>query len=152
MVVTNQLRQRAGTPGQATYTAGGRALGYYASVRLCLDQPQSIIEQDQVVGRRVRVQVVKNKLAPAWQTCELEVHGGHGLSAEASLLDLGLAKGLLTQRGAWVRFGTVPLGRGRQAAGRHLREHPELARRLAADVQNHLSTNTVQPAVAPAAS
>jgi recombination protein RecA len=96
LVVTNQLRQRAGVPGQALYTAGGRALGYWASVRLHLHQPTSMTKLDGVVGVRVRVQVTKNKLAPAWQACELEVHGDHGLSGEASLVDLGLEAGVLT--------------------------------------------------------
>jgi recombination protein RecA len=82
LVVTNQLRQRAGVAGTPTYTSGGRALGYYASVRLHLDQPRPITKRGQVVGRRVRVQVVKNKLAPAWQTCELELRAGQGLTTE----------------------------------------------------------------------
>ena len=88
VVATNQLRQRAGVPGQALYTAGGRALGYYASVRLHLHQPQIVAEAGRVLGARIRAQVTKNKLAPAWQTCDLEVHADHGLSAEAGLVDL----------------------------------------------------------------
>jgi recombination protein RecA len=111
VVATNQLRQRAGVPGQALYTAGGRALGYWASVRLHLHQPTIMAKHDGVIGTRIRVQVTKNKLAPAWQACELEIHSDHGLSSEASLLDLGLEAGLLTQRGASVSFGSVPLGR-----------------------------------------
>jgi recombination protein RecA len=113
VVATNQLRQRAGVPGQALYTAGGRALGYYASIRLQLRLAQSVAEQERVVGSRVRVHVTKNKLAPAWQTCELELHADHGLSGEASLLDLGLETGLLIQRGAWVSYGSIQIGRGR---------------------------------------
>jgi recombination protein RecA len=138
VVVTNQLRQRAGTPGQQVYTAGGRALGYYASVRLHLHQPSSVIEHDGVLGTRIRAQVVKNKLAPAWQACEVELHADHGLSGEAGLLDLGLETGLLAQRGGWVAYGTVRLGQGRQAARRHLREHPELAARLDAELRARL--------------
>ncbi len=152
VVATNQLRQRAGTPGQALYTAGGRALGYYASVRLHLHQPRSVTEQNRVVGSRVRVQVTKNKLAPAWQACELEVHGDHGLSAEAGLLDLGLDVGLLGQRGGWVGYGTVQLGQGRQAARRRLRENPQLAGQLDRELRARLLTATDQPAVEPAAS
>jgi recombination protein RecA len=83
VVVTNQLRQRAGISGQQLYTSGGRALGYYASVRLHLDQPRDITKRSQVVGRRVRVQVAKNKLAPAWQTCDLELHRDHGIRTAA---------------------------------------------------------------------
>jgi recombination protein RecA len=138
VVATNQLRQRAGVPGQALYTAGGRALGYWASVRLHLHPPQIITEQHRVLGCRVRVQVTKNKLAPAWQACELEVQSDHGISSEASLLDLGLAAGVLTQRGASVSYASVPLGRGRQAARRYLRDHAELAARLERDLRARL--------------
>ncbi len=151
VVVTNQLRQRAGTTGQQVYTAGGRALGYYASVRLHLHRPHTLTERDRVLGTRVRAQVAKNKLAPAWQACELELHADHGLSAEAALLDLGLDAGLLAQRGAWVSYGSVQLGRGRQAARRHLREHPELTAQLDGELRARLLA-TSDPVVAVAAS
>ncbi len=152
VVVTNQLRQRAGVAGTLTYTAGGRALGYYASVRLHLHQPGSVKDAGQVVGTRVRAQVTKNKLAPAWQACELEFHADHGLSAEAALLDLGLDAGLLAQRGTWLSYGALQLGRGRQAARRHLREHPELAGQLDHELRTRLAITTHQQAVEPAAS
>ena len=152
VVVTNQLRQRAGTPGQQVYTAGGRALGYYASVRLHLHHPQTVTEHDRVLGTRVRAQVVKNKLALAWQACELELHGDHGLSAEAGLLDLGLDAGLVAQRGGWVAYGTARLGQGRQAARRYLRDRPELASQLDHELRTRLATTTHQPAAEPAAS
>jgi recombination protein RecA len=79
MLVTNQLRQRAGTPGTPVYTAGGRALGYYASVRLDLRPLGHLKEGGQIVGSRVRVLVVKNKVAPAWQIAELEVRNDRGV-------------------------------------------------------------------------
>jgi recombination protein RecA len=150
VVATNQLRQRAGTPGQALYTAGGRALGYYASVRLHLHQPTSVTKHDGVVASRIRVQVTKNKLAPAWQVCELEVHSDHALSGEASLLDLGLETGVLSQRGASVSYGTVQLGRGRPAARRHLRDHPELATRLEGELRTYLDRTPTPPVEAAA--
>jgi recombination protein RecA len=87
VVATNQLRQRAGVPGQALYTAGGRALGYWASVRLHLHQPTSMTKHDGVIGTRIRVQVTKNKLAPAWQSAELEVHHDRGVCGQADLLE-----------------------------------------------------------------
>jgi recombination protein RecA len=83
VLVSNQLRQRAGTPGTPVYTSGGRALGYYASVRLELRPLGQLTEDGQVVGSRLRVQVTKNKVAPAWQVAELEVRSGHGVMAES---------------------------------------------------------------------
>jgi recombination protein RecA len=81
VVVTNQLRQKSGTPGQAVYTAGGRALAYYASVRLDLRPAGQLVDAGEVVGSRVRVQVTKNKTAPAWRSAELEVRSEEGLVA-----------------------------------------------------------------------
>jgi recombination protein RecA len=81
VVVTNQLRQKSGTPGQAIYTAGGRALAYYASLRLDLRSAGQLVEAGQVVGSRIRVQVTKNKIAPAWRTAELEVRSDEGMAA-----------------------------------------------------------------------
>jgi len=83
VLVTNQLRQRAGTPGTPVYTSGGRALGYYASVRLDLRPLGPVRDSGQVVGSRIRVQVTKNKVAPAWQTADLQVHSDQGV-ADAS--------------------------------------------------------------------
>jgi recombination protein RecA len=83
VVVTNQLRQRAGAPGTPLYTSGGRALGYYASVRLDLRPLGPIRDGGQIVGSRVRVVVLKNKVAPAWQTAELEVRNDRGVLGEA---------------------------------------------------------------------
>jgi recombination protein RecA len=83
VLVTNQLRQRAGTPGTPVYTSGGRALGYYASVRLDLGSLGPVRDSGQVVGSRIRVQVTKNKVAPAWQTADLQVHSDQGV-ADAS--------------------------------------------------------------------
>ena len=87
VVVTNQLRQRAGTPGTPVYTSGGRALGYYASVRLDLRPQEQLRDGGQVVGSRIRVQVTKNKLAPAWQAAELDVLADRGVAGEAELLE-----------------------------------------------------------------
>jgi recombination protein RecA len=87
VIVTNQLRQRAGVPGTPTYTAGGRALGYYASVRLDLRPWGQRKDGGHVVGTRIRVQVTKNKLAPAWQSAELEVRDDRGVCGQADQLE-----------------------------------------------------------------
>jgi recombination protein RecA len=83
VLMTNQLRQRAGHPGMPVYTSGGRALGYYASVRLDLRPLGGLRDGGQVIGSRIRVQVTKNKVAPAWQVAELELTGERGVLAEA---------------------------------------------------------------------
>jgi recombination protein RecA len=87
VLVTNQLRQRAGAPGTPSYTTGGRALGYYASVRLDLRRTQVLKNGGRVVGSRLRVLVVKNKLAPAWQSAELDVHDDRGVCGQADQLE-----------------------------------------------------------------
>jgi recombination protein RecA len=87
VVVTNQLRQRAGAPGSPTYTAGGRALGYYASVRLDLRRLQALMEGGRVVGSRLRVVVAKNKLGPAGQSAELEVRDDRGICEPTGQLE-----------------------------------------------------------------
>jgi recombination protein RecA len=84
VLVTNQLRQRAGTPGMPVYTSGGRALGYYAAVRLDVRPLGQLNEGGRVVGTRLRVQVTKNKVAPAWEVAELKVRSDRGVLAEAS--------------------------------------------------------------------
>jgi recombination protein RecA len=84
VVVTNQLRQRSGTPGTLVYTSGGRALGYYASIRLDLRPVGQLRDGGQVVGSRVRVQVTKNKVAPAWQVAELDTRSDRGVVTAAS--------------------------------------------------------------------
>ena len=80
MLVTNQLRQRAGSPGMPIYTSGGRALGYYASVRLDVRSIGQVRDRGQVIGSRIRVQVTKNKVAPAWQVAELELRSDQGVA------------------------------------------------------------------------
>jgi recombination protein RecA len=84
VVVTNQLRQRAGTPGTPVYTSGGRALGYYASIRLDLRPVGQLRDNGQVAGSRVRIQVTKNKVAPAWQVAELDMRNDRGVVPAAS--------------------------------------------------------------------
>ena len=137
VLVTNQLRERAGTPGAPTYTAGGRALGYYASVRLHLRLLEHINHDGHVVGSRVRVSVTKNKVAPAWQTADLDVLADRGICWEAGLLDLGVQAGLVSRQGGWYACGEVRLGQGRAHASRRLAEHPELAQQLEARLRTH---------------
>jgi recombination protein RecA len=138
VLVTNQLRERAGTPGAPTYTAGGRALGYYASVRLDLRLLETLRDGDRVLGSRVRVTVTKNKVAPAWQTADLDVLADRGISFEAGLLDLGVHAGLVSRSGGWYAYGEVRLGQGRAHASRSLAEQPEVAHELEARLRARL--------------
>ncbi len=148
VVVTNQLRQRAGTPGTPVYTTGGRALGYYASMRLDLRPMEHLTDDGQVVGSRIRAVVTKNKLAPAWQSAELELLGDRGVLGEAGLLEPGVAAGLVTRAGAWYAYNGRQLGQGRAQAGRFLAEHPELAGELEDRLRVHLGLTTREAASA----
>jgi recombination protein RecA len=138
VLVTNQLRQRAGVSGTPVYTTGGRALGYYASIRLELRPMEHLRDDGRVSGSGIRVQVTKNKLAPAWQSAELELLSDRGVSAEAGLLEPGVAAGLVTRSGGWYAYDGCQLGQGRAQAGRYLAEHPELAGELEGRLRLHL--------------
>ncbi|MEW6581833.1 MAG: recombinase RecA [Actinomycetota bacterium] len=116
-------------------TPGGRALKFYASVRLDIRRIETLKEGSDAVGNRVRVKVVKNKIAPPFRQAEFDIIYGEGISHEGGLIDLGLEKGLLQKSGAYLSYGEERLGQGRNAARAFLREHPDVAAELEARVR-----------------
>jgi recombination protein RecA len=113
--------------GNPETTTGGRALKFYASVRLDVRRTASIKEGDDVVGSRTRVKVVKNKLAPPFRNCEFDILHGEGISMEGELLDLGMDKELITRRGTWYSYGDRQIGQGKENARRFLTENTDLS-------------------------
>ena len=128
LVFTNQLREKIGVMfGNPETTPGGRALKFYASVRLDIRRVETIKSGTESVGNRVRVKVVKNKVSPPFRVAEFDVMYGEGISKEGGLLDVGVAMDVVTKTGAWFTFGDTRLGQGREASKEFLKGNADVA-------------------------
>ena len=128
LVFTNQLREKIGVMfGNPETTPGGRALKFYASVRLDIRRIETIKTGTESVGNRVRVKVVKNKVAPPFRVAEFDVMYGEGVSKEGGLLDVGVAMSIVSKTGAWFTFEETRLGQGREASKDFLKANPDIA-------------------------
>ncbi len=128
LVFTNQLREKIGVMfGNPETTPGGRALKFYASVRLDIRRVETIKSGTESVGNRVRVKVVKNKVSPPFRVAEFDVMYGEGISKEGGLLDVGVAMDVVTKTGAWFTFGDTRLGQGREASKEFLKGSTDVA-------------------------
>jgi recombination protein RecA len=131
MVFINQIRLKIGVMfGNPETTSGGLALKFYSSVRLDIRKVTSVKDGDETVGARVRVRVVKNKIAPPFKQAEFDLMHDHGISREGDLLDLGLEDKLIEKSGAWISYGEVRLGQGRENAKQYLRDNPALVEEI----------------------
>ncbi len=124
--------------GNPETTTGGNALKFYSSIRLDIRKIQTLKDKDEVYGNRVRVKVVKNKVAPPFKEAEFDILYGRGISREGELLDLGVNLGVIDKSGAWYAFGTERLGQGKENVRQLLLENPELARRIEEEVLEKL--------------
>lgn len=143
VVFINQIREKIGVMfGNPETTTGGRALKFYASVRLDIRRTGPIKSGEEVVGNRTKVKVVKNKVAAPFRVAEFDILYGEGISRFGELLDLGLEHRLITKSGTWLSYGEVRLGQGRENARQYLREHPEAASELEAKLRDILPSLT----------
>jgi recombination protein RecA len=127
-IFINQLREKIGVMfGSPETTPGGRALKFYSSVRLDVRRIETLKDGTDAVGNRVRVKVVKNKVAPPFRQAEFDILYGVGISKEGSLIDLGVEEGIVRKAGAWYTYEGDQLGQGKENARTYLREHPEVA-------------------------
>lgn len=127
-IFINQLREKIGVFfGNPETTTGGKALKFYASVRIDVRRIQTLKDGDQPVGNRTRAKVVKNKMAPPFKQAEFDILYGQGISREGGLLDLGVDNGVIRKSGAWFTYGTDQLGQGKENARQFLKDNPELA-------------------------
>lgn len=130
-IFTNQLRQKIGIMfGNPETTPGGLALKFYASVRLDVRRIEQIKDGDRVIGNRVRVKVVKNKVAPPFRIAEFDVMNRVGISKEGGVLDVGIETGIIQKRGAFLSYGDAMLGQGRENAKLYLQENPQLTEEI----------------------
>ena len=127
-IFINQLREKIGVFfGSPETTTGGKALKFYASVRIDVRRIQTLKDGDQPVGNRTRAKVVKNKMAPPFKQAEFDILYGRGISREGGLLDLGVENGIVRKSGAWFTYGTDQLGQGKENARAFLADNPALA-------------------------
>jgi recombination protein RecA len=131
MVFTNQLRDKVGIVyGSPETTSGGRALKFYASVRLDIRRIQGIKGGEEDIGNRVRIRVTKNKVSPPFREAEFDIMFSEGISRVGDILDIGTAIELIEKRGAFFRFGETLLGQGRDAAKNYLKANPQIAKQI----------------------
>ncbi len=140
LVFTNQLREKIGVMfGNPETTPGGRALKFYASVRLDIRRVETIKTGTESVGNRVRVKVVKNKVSPPFRVAEFDVMYGEGISTEGGLLDVGVAMDVVTKTGAWFTFGETRLGQGREASKEFLKTNVDVATEIDRRIRGKMS-------------
>ena len=149
VIFTNQIREKIGVMfGNPETTTGGRALKFYASLRLDIRRIGAIKDGQEQVGNRTRVKVVKNKVAPPFRQAEFDIMFNEGISHTGLLIDLGVETDVIEKSGAWFSYGDVRLGQGRENAKAYLKENPELAAEIEAKVREQLHVRGVGVAAA----
>ena len=144
-IFINQLREKIGIMfGNPETTTGGNALKFYASVRLDIRRIQAIKDGDQNIGNRVKVKVVKNKVAPPFRTCEFDLMFGEGISKQGEIVDLGVETGVIKKSGSWFSYGESKLAQGREGVKALLRDNPELSDELEAHIRQAMTEKNAE--------
>ena len=140
IIFINQLREKVGIMfGNPETTPGGRALKFYASVRMDIRKIENIKQDGNVVGSRTRVKIVKNKVAPPFREAEFDIIYGKGISKEGSLLDLGVDLDIIEKSGSWFSYNGEKIGQGRENAKKYILEHPKMAEEVEKKVRDNFS-------------
>jgi recombination protein RecA len=151
-IFINQLREKIGVMfGNPETTTGGNALKFYASVRLDIRRMAQIKDGDEAIGNRVKVKVVKNKVAPPFRLAEFDIIFGEGISKTGEIIDMGVELGVINKSGSWFSYDTNKLGQGREAVKTLLLDNPELAAELEAKIRAKIAEGSSSAAAAPAA-
>ncbi len=150
VVFINQLREKVGVMfGNPETTTGGRALKFYASVRMDVRRVESIKQNGEIVGNHTRVKVVKNKVAPPFREAEFDIMFGQGISREGDVLDLGVKVGAIAKSGSWYSYEGEKIGQGRENAKIFLKEHPDIMKKVEDQVRTFYGLPTDVLADAP---
>ena len=135
----NQLREKVGVMfGNPETTTGGKALKFYATIRLDIRRSEQLKAGNEIVGNRTKIKVVKNKVAPPFKTCEFDILYGKGISHEGSVLDLAVENDFVQKSGAWFNYGDVRIGQGRENARQYLIDHKDVCDELEAMIREKL--------------
>ena len=149
VIFINQIRMKIGVMfGSPETTSGGNALKFYASVRLDIRRTGAIKKGDEVVGNETRVKVVKNKVAPPFRQATFEILYGEGVSREGEIIELGVAQGLIEKSGAWYSYNGDRIGQGRENVRNFLKENPDIARHVEAQIRAALIPEVAEAAAA----
>jgi recombination protein RecA len=141
LIFTNQLREKIGVMfGNPETTPGGRALKFYASIRMDIRRIETLKQGTDAIGSRTRVKVVKNKVASPFRVAEFDIMYNEGISVEGGLLDVGIAAGVLSKTGAWFNYGDVRLGQGRENARDFLKANPEIATSIDDEIRGRVAS------------
>ena len=144
VIFINQLREKVGVMyGNPETTTGGRALKFYASIRIDIRRAEAIKNGTNIIGNTVKVKVVKNKVAPPFHSCIIDLIYGEGISRYGGILDLGTSLNLIGKTGNWYTLGDNKIGNGREAAKAYLREHPEQTDELEKQIRSAISKDGV---------
>jgi recombination protein RecA len=139
LIFINQIREKIGVMfGNPETTTGGRALKFYASIRVDIRRIQSIKEGDRVIGSRTRAKIVKNKVAAPFREAEFDIIYGEGVSREGDLIDVGVTNGLLEKSGTWISYKNERLGQGRDNARVFLKENTDIRAKIEHDLRKAL--------------
>jgi len=150
VIFINQLRDKIGvTYGSPETTTGGRALKFYSSVRVDIRRAEAIKNGELVVGNRTKIKITKNKVAPPFRTCEVDIMYGEGISKNADLLDLGAQLGLVNKSGSWYSYGDTRLGQGRENAKIYLNEHPDIIHEIESAARSHFGLKPLEALASP---
>lgn len=138
VIFINQLREKVGVMfGNPETTTGGRALKFYASVRMDVRRIETLKQNGEIVGNRTRIKIVKNKIAPPFKEAEFDIMFGKGISKEGDILDLAVKCDLVSKSGAWFAYNGDKIGQGRENAKTYLSEHPEIMEELEQNIRAH---------------
>jgi recombination protein RecA len=151
LIFINQIREKIGVMfGNPETTTGGRALKFYATVRLDIRRIAAIKDGDTVIGNRTKVKVVKNKVAAPFREAEFDIIYGEGISKEGDLLDLGVAQNVVEKSGSWFSYKGERIGQGRETARQFLKDNPDIRQSIDTELRKTLGLTKPEPAAAAA--
>jgi recombination protein RecA len=151
LIFINQIREKIGVMfGNPETTTGGRALKFYATVRLDIRRIAAIKDGDSVIGNRTKVKVVKNKVAAPFREAEFDIIYGEGISKEGDLIDLGVAQNVVEKSGSWFSYKGERIGQGRETARQFLKDNPDIRQTIDTELRKVLGLTKPEPAAAAA--